>query len=51
MKKLMTLAAAAALLATAGCMTRTLAQTKTTHLDGTVTESLVSVIGIGDKAS
>lgn len=51
MKKLMTLAAAAALMATAGCMTRTLAQTKTTHLDGTVTESLVSVIGIGDKAS
>ena len=52
MKKLMTLAAVAVSVSvTAGCMTRTLAQTKTTKPDGTVTESLVSVIGIGDKAS
>ena len=52
MKKLMTLAAVAVSVSMiAGCLTRTLAQTKTTKPDGTVTESLVSVIGIGDKAS
>ena len=52
MKKLMMLAAVAVSVSMiAGCMTRTLAQTKTTKPDGTVTESLVSVIGTGDKAS
>ena len=52
MKKLMMLAAVAVSVSMiTGCLTRTLAQTKTTKPDGTVTESLVSVTGIGDKAS
>jgi len=35
----------------AGCLTRATAYTKTTHKDGSVTESVVSVFGTGDKAS
>lgn len=34
-----------------GCLTRATAYTKTTHKDGSVTESVVSVFGTGDKAS
>ena len=45
---LMMLAAAACL---SGCLTRATAYTKTTNKDGSITESRVSIVGTGDKAS
>jgi len=52
MKKLIMFAALAAVAGmVAGCFTSAAAYTKKTLVDGTVTESRVSVIGTGDKAS
>ena len=52
MKKLATMFMILAAVAfVSGCLTRATAYTKTTHKDGSVTESVVSVFGTGDKAS
>ncbi len=52
MKKLMMFAAMSAVAGMmTGCFTSATAYTKTTNKDGSVTESKVSVVGTGDKAS
>ena len=52
MKKLIVIAALAAVTGMrTGCLTRATAYTKTTNKDGSVTESRVSIVGTGDKAS
>lgn len=52
MKRIMTMMMILAAVAfVSGCLTRATAYTKTTHKDGSVTESVVSVFGTGDKAS
>ena len=52
MKKMIMFAALAAIVGvTAGCFTSATAYTKRTDKDGAVTESRVSIVGTGDKAS
>lgn len=50
-KAIMGIMVLAAVLFTAGCFTSAKARTIKTSPDGTVTESYVSIIGTGDKAS